>query len=86
MTTDNECCGDCKFWKHVPDRGDSEHELIGICCRYPPVSVLTDTADIEADEADPWEGRAAHDFCYWAQPRVLENDWCGEFRVRDLTT
>lgn len=73
------CCDTCRFWKL--DEDDGTNERIGICKRFPPVSVLTENADIEYDQARPFEGRAAHSFIFWAQPRVLETDGCGEHRT-----
>jgi len=70
-----ECCEKCYFWKLDDD--DEEGERTGLCRRYPPVSVLTDSSVAEWDNANPWDGR------FWSRPRVLETNWCGEFaRIR----
>lgn len=85
----SQFCKSCRFWK------DDEHQVsitypgdpvLGICRRFPPVSTLTDHADIEWDECsmdamkDGTYFPASHN--YWDQPHVLEGDWCGEYQER----
>ncbi len=83
----DDCCIDCRFWKEeVAAKTDEGEEALGICRRLPPVLVLTDHNEqeweqerLEAITDERWMCRAAHSFIYWAQPRVIEAEWCGEF-------
>ena len=69
-------CPDCKFWELVNTDEETE-EMDGVCHRLPPVSVLDGDEDLLSPDGK-WEGRNAHSFVYWAQPRVCCHDWCGE--------
>ena len=84
------CCYTCIFWKlddrclDGDNRDDGVNECVGICRRYPPVLVLTDSSVIAWNKALPWQGRAAFSSVYWTQPRVVEYEWCGEHHLKEL--
>ena len=93
MSEFDPCCATCKFWRHdhMSDSDEEGVERIGICLRFPPVSILTEIAEAQREDdrteevkkgsEGTWLGRAGHDFCYWAQPRTIETDWCGEYQA-----
>jgi len=75
-------CINCFYWLETePPNEDLGDEGVGICRRYPPASVLDGEDDSSlTDEQGNWCGRPCHNFIYWAQPRTLGDEWCGEWK------
>lgn len=65
-----ECCGACKYWVRNTEPESKE----GLCRRYPPKHVL-----LPSPIAQGLGLQAAILF-----PGMMEFNWCGEFRPRNL--
>ena len=82
-----KCCVTCTFWREV-EKPDDDGISVGMCVRFPPVLTMTEADSIKSKESMLTAARshkqlpphAAHDFIYWAQPRVLSQSECGEHR------
>ena len=75
-----DSCSICKYWERF-DVGD----YAGNCRRNPPVvdhyysarlARERDSCDLDDDEC------FSTTICFWSQPVIEENGWCGEFVLR----
>ena len=83
-----ERCGTCKHWQRQHNDKDA-----GWCRRYPPV--LSDYAlrfyaeNPPEDNTDEYQEqlvvKAGHGLDVWFQPVTLDDDFCGEWRAKDVT-
>ena len=75
--SEQERCGNCRFWKRLRPLKDKEVEIendMGLCRRLPPV--LLPCSDIEPDS---WF-TGFNDDSYSFQPVTQMETWCGEWK------
>ena len=77
-------CERCRWFKLT---NEDEHGAYGECRRFPPILSPMDQEmkdEFEHNDDGSWRERYEFSFVNWVWPQVTENEFCGEFKSKEV--